>query len=567
MIIYLCQKHDTGFVTSRTKLRRVLRFMKKTLKKFAAVGLTLTSVMGLVACGSGNTTKKEKETVDWASVEKPGQFRVMVDGTVVKESNGAQEFYDYYKELTGLDIEWVRPEHSSYYDSVKNAFASGDIPDVVLLGADYLANFASNGYLWDMTEAWDQSATKNSGRLTDVAESVMAANVVAGPTGEKALYGFSPARGNGCCTYIKSSYLKAAGYDPEKVADQTLSFDEYYDMLKKMQASSDNKNFVISCSGFVAGGNSGTPEAPYTNYLPEFYQDANFTFYYDSKSGEYKDGFSEDAMKNAMARLKTAVDDKILDPSSQNQSTSDARKKWNSKDKSTESAVFTYWAGTWAYTLQNSIADKSDKVIAIKPVKELGKYTERLATAWCITYKAYENGKAEGIFKYFIDTMLDGGDVQVAWQYGAKGTHWDDKAETVTLKGKEDAGKTYTEGQFHFLPTPEDNTKLMSKNHIDKSLAIATFGDKTDPGNASVDPIITENYKMFNANSQIATPLTATEVLNNNITEINTKRLEALSQVILGEKSYDDAMADYKKQVGAKVDAVIESLNETLETK
>ena len=72
---------------------------------------------------------------------------------------------------------------------------------------------------------------------------------------------------------------------------------------------------------------------------------------------------------------------------------------------------------------------------------------------------------------------------------------------------------------------------------------------------------------MFNANSQIATPLTATEVLNNNITEINTKRLETLSQVILGEKSYDDAMADYKKQVGAKVDAVIESLNETLETK
>ena len=34
---------------------------------------------------------------------------------------------------------------------------------------------------------------------------------------------------------------------------------------------------------------------------------------------------------------------------------------------------------------------------------------------------------------YFIDTMLDGGDIQTAWQYGAKGTHWDDKAETVTL--------------------------------------------------------------------------------------------------------------------------------------
>ena len=79
--------------------------MKKTLKKFAAVGLTLTSVMGLVACGSKSTTDNKKETVDWASVEKPGSFKVMVDGTVVKETNGAAEFYEYYKELTGLDIE------------------------------------------------------------------------------------------------------------------------------------------------------------------------------------------------------------------------------------------------------------------------------------------------------------------------------------------------------------------------------------------------------------------------------------------------------------------------------
>ena len=563
-------KNETGRESPRTKLRRVLRFMKKTLKKFAAVGLSLTSVMGLVACGS-NSGKQDatKATVDWANVQKPKQFTVMVDGTVVKETNGAQEFYKYLGDLTGLDIKWIRPEHSSYYDSVKNAFASGDIPDVVLLSSDFLANFAANGYLWDMTDAWNQSATKNSGRLIDQAEIIQSGNMVAGPDGEKALYGFSPARGNGCCTYIKSSALTAAGYNPEEVASKTLTYDEYYKMLKDMKAASANQNFVISCSGFIAGGNKGTPEAPYTNYLPEFYQNANFTFYYDEAAKEYKDGFAQQDMKDALARLKTAVDDGILDKASQNQTTSDARNKWNAKDASTASSVFTYWAGTWAYTLQNSMADKTDKIIAIKPIKELGTYKERLATAWCITYKAYENGKAEGIFKYFIDTMLDGGDIQIAWQYGAKGTHWDDKAETVTVynsKGEVDEKKTktYEEGVFHFLPTPEDNTKLMSKNHIDKSLAIATFGDNTDPGNKSVDPLITENYAMFNANSQLETPLWNTEVLSNNISDINTKRLEVVSQVVLGEKTYDEAMADYKKQVGAKCDAVIESLNETI---
>ena len=536
--------------------------MKKTLKKFAAVGLTLTSVMGLVACGSKSTTDNKKETVDWASVEKPGSFKVMVDGTVVKETNGAAEFYEYYKELTGLDIEWIRPEHSSYTDSVKNTFASGDLPDVVLLSSDYLANFAANGYLWDMTDAWEQSATKNSGRLTEMANSVMAANEVAGPDGTKALYGFSPTRGNGCCTYIKVSRLEAAGYKADEVANKTMTYDEYYKLLKDIQAASDNKNFVISTSGFVAGGNSGKPEAPYTNYLPEFYQDAQFTFYL--KDGKYVDGFAEDSMKKAMDRLKTAISDGILDKASQNQSTSDARKKWQSADKSTTSSVFTYWAGTWAQTLTNNLPDKSDSLIAIKPIKELGKYTERLAPAWAITYKAYENGKAEGIFKYFIDTMLDGGDIQVAWEYGAKGTHWDDKAEDVTLKGKEDEVSSYKEGEFHFLPTPEDATKLMSKNHVDPSLAIADFGDKTDPGAKAVTQIVTDCYKMFNANSEIAAVLPATEVLNNNIVDINTKRLEVLSQVVLGEKTYDEAMADYNKQVGAKITAVIESLNETI---
>ena len=36
--------------------------MKKTIKKLTAVGLTLTSVMGLVACGSSNDSNAAGET-------------------------------------------------------------------------------------------------------------------------------------------------------------------------------------------------------------------------------------------------------------------------------------------------------------------------------------------------------------------------------------------------------------------------------------------------------------------------------------------------------------------------
>ena len=98
------------------------------------------------------------------------------------------------------------------------------------------------------------------------------------------------------------------------------------------------------------------------------------------------------------------------------------------KDKWADIAVFTYWAGTWANTLKTQLATKGldNELIAIKPIKELGTYVERIAPCWCITTAAKN---PEGIFKYFIDTMLDGGDVQTLWEYGAKGTHWDTKAE------------------------------------------------------------------------------------------------------------------------------------------
>ena len=229
-------KNETGERIPTNQIKEGFKVYEKDIKEVCCSRFITYFSYVLVACGSNSGNQDAtKATVDWANVQKPEQFTVMVDGTVVKETNGAQEFYKYLGDLTGLDIKWIRPEHSSYYDSVKNAFASGDIPDVVLLSSDYLANFATNGYLWDMTDAWNQSATKNSGRLIDQAEIIESGNMVAGPDGEKALYGFSPARGNGCCTYIKSSALTATGYNPEEVASKTLTYDEYYKMLKDMK--------------------------------------------------------------------------------------------------------------------------------------------------------------------------------------------------------------------------------------------------------------------------------------------------------------------------------------------
>lgn len=525
--------------------------MKKTVKKLAAVGLTLTSVMSLAACGNKTTDGSTSGTTAAKEVTQPKSFTVMVDNTVVAETNGGKEFYAYLKTLLGdgtIDIKWIRPDHSGYYDAVGNAFnATDSMPDVVLLSADYYALYASSGYLWDMTDAWNASETKNSGRLIKTADNVLNALQVAGLDGQKRMYGFSPYRGNGCCTYVKKTWLEAAGHQVSDLQGKTLTFDEYYNILKDMQKAKNS--VVISSAGYIGS------EAPYTNYLPEFYQKAQYSFY-KAADGKYVDGFAQKEMQDALTRIQTAVKDGVIDKESVNNSTANARDKFYADN----SGVFTYWAGTWADTLKTQLDAKGldSELIAINPIKELGTYVERIAPAWCITTHA-EN--PEGIFKYFIDTMLDGGDVQTAWEYGAKGTHWDTKAESVTVKGKEDKPTEYKEGEFHMLPSPEKPTGLMKKNHIDPILALATFKNGTDPGAKAITDVAKTNGEFFANNSTVAVAVPYTEEMADNISDINKQRNIIVSKVANGELSAADGIKEYQSKVGNKVDEVLKSLN------
>ena len=97
--------------------------------------------------------------------------------------------------------------------------------------------------------------------------------------------------------------------------------------------------YCTSAAGFI--GN----EAPYTNYLPEFYQDAYPSFIL--KDGVYVDGFTQPEMEAALARLKEGYDKGWIDPTTLPNSTKDCRKKFYDE----QFGVFTYWAGTWATNL------------------------------------------------------------------------------------------------------------------------------------------------------------------------------------------------------------------------
>ena len=522
--------------------------MKKIVTKTTALGLTVATAVSMVGCGSSN--KADSASTQEVTAQSLGTITVMTD-TTARQDNGGDDFWKQLEQVTGLSIKYVQPDHSGYLDAVANAFNSDSVPDIVQLSSDYYQQYAANGMLWDMTDAWNNSEIKKSGRLKENAQAVIDSLVVSGPDGQNRLYGISAASGNGCETYIKKTWLEECGIPVSDVQDKTLDFETYYSMLKKM--TDTRGHYVLSAPGFIS------KEAPYTNYLPEFYQQAQYTFY-KNEAGKYVDGFSEQNMKDAIARIKRAVDDGVLDKETVNNTTSNSGNKFKTNDRNSETGIWTYWAGTWQNTLQIQLKNLGlgdGELIRLKPIKELGAYYDRIPGCWAITSDAKN---PEALFKYFFEAMFDGDKGQTLWVYGAEDVHWTTKAGTVTLAGKEDDVSKFKEGEFHCLPKPGQESELWTRNCIDPLLLITGWKDK-DPGYDTVTSVARDSEEFFFKNSKMAQAVPVTEELTNSITDINNARNYVIAQICLGYMSMDEGYQYYDKTVGNLVDSVLASLN------
>ena len=470
-----------------------------------------------------------------ASAEENFKITIFVDGTIPDQNNGRDQFEARWEELhPGFDLEIIQPDHSAYYDVMQQRMSNkDDWPDVLILSSTYYVDYASNGALWDMTEAWENSQTKNSGRFTGD-------GVFEGLKLDGKLYGFAPTRGNGCVTYVKKAWMDACG-----ITEAPTTYDAYIDMCKAFVEKYGT--YAVSAAGFV--GN----EAPFINYLPEFYQDA-YPFFFQQEDGTWVDGFTLDSMKAALQRIQDAVKDGIIDKETLTNKTSDARNKFYD-DKF---GVFTYWAGTWATNLKTNLEanGRDGELIALKPLEGNPLYYDRVPPVWCIS-AACKN--PQEVFDAFIDTMLDGGDTQMLWEYGAEGTHWSRAAETVLAGTEKEA--TYEEGQFHMKENLEKAGTLYTKNHIDPMLALASFDPSYDDP-MSVAPEAKAASELFNANSRLASIVPATPELSEMNGELTSIKSQIIADVALGTISVEDGYKTFVDEGGQELsDAIVESLN------
>lgn len=524
--------------------------MRRKERRIWAAGLAAAIGISAALTGCGGSDGKQADQPEKtgqmqqtsakggeANVEKPEKITILVNGNVFTKVNARDEFEKRWEDLTGIDLDIIQPDHDAYNDVLGQTFASGpeNWPDVVLLSSAYYTGYAEEGALWDMTGAWENSDLKKSGRYKS--EAVLDQLKIDGK-----LYGFAHENGKGCITYVKKAWLDNCGLEVP------ATYDEYLKMLDAFTTGDPDGNGVngdtygVSAAGIVA------PEAPWVMYLPEFYQGATLDFV-KGEDGKWEDGFTKDNMKEALQRLQDAYKAGYIDKEALTNGTNDCRNKYY-EDKF---GVFTYWSGTWGTNLSTNLAanGRDEELVALPPIKELGNYVAKLPNVMSIT-SACKN--PEGVFKYFIESMLDGGEMQTLWTYGVEDVHWSQKAETV-------CGNEYAEGEFHFKESLEKPGTQYTKAYIDPLLTAANW-DGEDPGAAAVAPFTRESQEIFDSNCIQLSQIPSTEVMVQYNGDLMTLKKNIIADIVTQGLSIEEGYKRFEAENGLDwSNQIVQSMN------
>ena len=521
--------------------------------KRKALSIILSSVMavGLLA-GCGGSGNAGGSTAG-GSVSEDGTYQletlnIIVDGTVTATVDaGQKEFVEQWEKAVSeklghpIKLNITQLDHSDYSGTVSRTLTTGKpgdagYPDALIMSASMLRQYQNTGLLWDLSKAFDNAEFQARITLPKVNGNLR--------TSDGKQFGFAPTYGNGCVTYIKQGWLDKVG----KKVEDIKTFDDYYALLKAFTEEDPDGNGSGGTYGVIAAGFAKQDEAPYINYMPEFWQGA------------------------ALARLNKAYKDGIIDPDTEEAGTKQAREKFFSNDQTTSEGVFTYWAGTWLRTLTDNLTKNEVKtasgdpetLVQLPPIKEIkdtwGGYLNREAPTWVITDDGDgSDAREQAIFDALFDTMLDGDVVQTLWTYGAEDVHWSTKAEEFVLNQGTDQEKAYSyaDGEFHLKQSPNDPNSLWKKNHLDSVLVIAPLTN----GYVADDELITEGNTFFTENCVDAPAAASCDTLSEKEADIVSLRTQLMNFAVVGEITPEEAIQQYKDQMGSVSDQIVEELN------
>jgi putative aldouronate transport system substrate-binding protein len=485
--------------------------MKKKVKILVALGLaTVMSTAALVGC-TGKSSSGGAATTSSKEVKKPDKILWYIN-VGLSPNQKYEEWNAEFEKKTGIDIDFTPMNNNDYKQNLELAFASKKAPDVFnLAGEDELPRYASQGALADLTEL-----VKASGLITEQNKAAWDSVTIDGK-----IYGVPFELNQGTVTYVRKDWLDKLGL---KIP---TTYDEYINMLKAFKT-------LPECKVPVTGAKLYEDMA--VTYLKDFYQDATPEF--TKVDGKWVDGLSEPNMKPALKRLQDAYSQGLLDQEVITNTTSACRDKWFSGSV----GVFNYWGANWAPQLDDRLKVNvpTAEVVAIPPIKETKNYLLRVPAVTCISK---ESKNVEGVFKYFLQYMHDGGEGQMLFQYGAEGVHWKQDGDHVTM-----------------LPNPESPKEPLQKSFYAPYAAITPMKDKTK--NTVVDKRVTAANKVLDEYGvqSLSRPVSKKLAkINGDLIKLKAK---SIASIVMGKTSIDEGLKAYEsesKNLG--IDEVIKEMN------
>ncbi|OOM78788.1 putative sugar-binding periplasmic protein precursor [Clostridium puniceum] len=484
--------------------------MKKRVKILVALGVaTVMSMSALAGCAGkssgGSSAQNTKE------VKKPEKILWYINVGLSAQQKYEEWKIDFTKK-TGIELDFTPMNNNDYKQNLELAFASKKAPDVFnLAGEDDLPRYASQGALADLTDL-----VKASGLITNENKAAWDSVTIDGK-----IYGVPFELNSGTITYVRKDWLDKLGL---KVP---TTYDEYINMLRAFKTLPECKTPVTAAKLY---------EDQAVTYLKDFYQDATPEF--TKVDGKWVDGMQQENMKGALKRMQDAYKEGLLDQEVVTNTTSACRDKWFSGGV----GVFNYWAANWAPQLDDRLKANvpTAQMVAIPPIKESKNYLLRVPAVTCIS-KDCKN--VEGVFKYFVQYMHDGGEGQILFQNGVEGVHWKQDGDYITM-----------------LENPENPKEPLQKAFYAPYSAITPMKDSTK--NIVVDSRVTSSNQLMAKYGiqSIARPVSKKLAkINGDLIKLKAK---SIAQIVMGKSSVEDGFNAYineAKNLG--IDDVIKEMN------
>ncbi len=477
--------------------------------------LTILILLCSVACKKQETTTSTTTEAIAKVIEKPKSITVMWDNTMPTADNKGEIFAKELSKELGIEIRLITPNVASYYDVLESYFVSDTVPDVFVLSADKYAHYAKTGALWDMKEAWDNSELKMSGGLEEWAINIQENLVIEGNDHKEGMYGFSIRRYSRYATIVKTAWLEECNLEAPK------NYEEYLNMCKAFK----NKYNVPPVWLNINIGSAKSSN-------PEIWQDAQLDFY-RNEEGKWVDGFTEERTKKAMLRLKELREADLVTKSNSTAMELPVTEKFCVGDIGVFGATHSYIT---AITKKDTI---DNRITILEPIEEVGNYYEKPSYVLSIYSKA---NNPEGIFKYFIESIYDGGKVQSLWMYGVEGVHWN-----------------YVDGS------------LTGYNCIHPNVSLGVLDTSIDPATKSKIPVQSEEMKKFNSIIDMSVKpepvIYDCTGIEDEIEMINIMRQKIITSIYDGNydgynMSVDELYDEYNEKVGHLVEECLRILNE-----